>query len=501
MHAGAAVDGETGRQDVTDQLGVASGDRPLVVDLDGTLVATDLLAESVSAFLIASPGRALRLVQWLWKGRSLLKRELAARTEIDAASLPYREEVLQWLLAEHGRGRRLVLASASDRTLVQRIADHLGIFEEAFGTDDGVNLKAGNKRDLLVQRFGDRGFDYVGNHLDDLSVWEAGNIAHVVGNESLIAKAASVSTVGKTFSQRYLCLGALLKALRPHQWVKNVLIAVPLFTAQQLSDWVSVLNVIIAIATFSLVASSVYVLNDIADVAHDRHHPIKRERPFASGRLSLVIGWLLWPALAVAGFGLAAAFLSWQYVIVLAGYFCATLVYTFWAKRKEIGDVIILSFLYTVRIVAGAIAISVPLSLWLLTFSMLFFLSLALVKRVSELSRLRAEGSSSLEKARGRGYSSSDLELLSSYGVASSIGAVVVFSLYVDSLSTMMYSTPELIWATVPVLLTWLMRVWLLAHRGEMNEDPIVFAIKDRSSLIAGVIVAGSFLAAKVFSL
>lgn len=173
------------------------GDRPLVVDLDGTLVSTDLLVESASAFVIANPVHAPRLIQWLWKSRSLLKHELAARTAIDAASLPYREEVLQWLRTEHGRGRRLVLASASDKTYVRQIADHLGIFEEAFGTDDGVNLKAGTKRDWLVQRFGDRGFDYVGNHPDDLSVWAAGNTAHVVGDERLVAKAAAVSTVGK----------------------------------------------------------------------------------------------------------------------------------------------------------------------------------------------------------------------------------------------------------------------------------------------------------------
>jgi 4-hydroxybenzoate polyprenyltransferase/phosphoserine phosphatase len=493
----------SGEEPVPDLLQAPSAvDRPLVVDLDGTLVSTDLLVETASAVVFKNPMDAPRLLRWLQAGRSRLKRELATRAPIDAAGLPYREEVLDWLRAERAEGRRLILASASDDRLAQQVADHLGIFDEAFGTLDGVNLKAAAKRDFLVRKFGDHGFDYVGNHLDDLVVWAACDTAHVVGDGRLVANASAVSKIGRTFDPRRLRLAPVVKALRPHQWVKNALVAIPLFTAHLLGDWTAVWSTLVAVATFTLVASSVYVLNDLADVAHDRQHPRKRTRPFASGELSLVSGWLLWPVLAAAGIGIAAAFLPWQYLLVLTGYFAATVLYTFWAKRKIIVDVTTLGCLYTSRIVAGAVAIDVPLSLWLLTFSMLFFLSLALVKRVSELARLRGAPDDSADGVKGRGYHSGDLELLTSYGTATSVGAVVVFALYVEApTTTMMYATPELIWATVPVLLTWLMRMWLLTHRGEMSEDPILFAAKDWRSVLSVVAVLGSFFAAEGISL
>jgi 4-hydroxybenzoate polyprenyltransferase len=470
-----------------------------VVDLDGTLLSTNLLVESASAAVISRPLHAPRLLSGLLGGRGQLKRDLASVTELDVASLPYREDVLSWLRAEHAEGRRLILASASDARFVQQIADHLGIFEQAFGTGESGNLKADAKRELLVSKFGDRGFDYIGNHRDDLAVWAAGDTAHVVADGRLAAKAATVCKLGRTFETPRRRVKPFVKALRPRQWVKNALVAVPLLTAQLLGDWTAVWQTAVAIATFSLVASSVYVLNDIADVTNDRHHPKKCKRPFASGELSLMTGWLLWPVLAAAGFGIASALLSWQYVLVLLGYLVATVVYTFWAKRTAIGDVAFLGCLYTIRIIAGAAAIGVTLTIWLLTYALLFFLSLALVKRVSELTRMRGEGVDADEGAKGRGYRNSDLELLSSYGIATSIGAVVVFSLYVDASSTTVaYATPELLWASMPVMLVWLMRAWLLAHRGEMNEDPIVWATRDWRSVIAGGVVLMSFLAANV---
>jgi 4-hydroxybenzoate polyprenyltransferase len=472
-------------------------DRPLVVDLDGTLVSTDLLVESASAWVIREPLRAPSMLRWLRGGKERLKRELAARSEMDAGSLPYREDVLDWLRAEHANGRRLILASASDAQFVQQVAEHLGIFEEAYGTQDGVNLGAAAKRDLLVGRFGHQGYDYVGNHPDDVEVWAASDTAHVVGDGRLVAKAAAVSRIGRTFAPSRPRLRPVIKAMRPHQWVKNALIAVPLLTAHQLGDWTSIWRTVVAVAAFTLVAAGVYVLNDLADVTHDRHHPKKRKRPFASGELSLALGWLLWPTLVAAGFGLAGALLSWRFLVVLAAYLAATTLYTFWAKRQAVGDVMILACLYTIRIVAGAVAIDVSLSLWLLTFSLLFFLSLALVKRVSELERLRAEADDEVDTVRGRGYQNGDLELLSAYGVASSIAAVVVFALFIQApTTTEMYSAPDLLWAAVPVLLTWLMRVWLLAHRGELTEDPIMFASRDWRSLVAGAVIVASFVAA-----
>lgn len=467
---------------------------PLVVDLDGTLIRSDMLVETASSHLIRSPQQLLRLAGWLARGRTHLKSQLAAQADVEFADLPYRHDLIAWLQEERAAGRQLVLATASNSRLADGVADATGLFDEVFSSDESVNLKSEAKRDRLVERFGDRGYDYVGNSRSDVPVWAAARTAHVVGGPRLVTRADAVTTVGRVFRDDSSTARSLVRALRPHQWVKNALVLVPLFTAQLVTDRDAVLDALIATLCFCIAASSVYVLNDIADLANDRHHPIKRMRPFASGRLSVVAGWFLWPALLVVSL-LGAATVNWVFFGTLVTYLAITVVYTFWGKKVPVLDVVSLGLLYTIRIIAGAAAILAPLSMWLLTFSMLLFLSLALIKRVSELTRARAE----LKEARGRGYRDTDLELLSSYGVASSIGAVVIFSLYVnDPTTAQLYRTPEVLWVSVPILLAWLMRCWLLAHRGEMNEDPIVFAIRDRASILAGLLVAAAFLTAAV---
>lgn len=476
--------------------------RPLVVDLDGTVITTDLLYESASAYLVHHPGGALRLLGWLRDGKARLKRELAASFVFDPSVAPYRADVVAWLRTEHAAGRRLILATASEASLAHAVADELGLFEEVLATSSGVNLKGEAKRDALVERFGVGGFEYVGDHEDDLPVWSAAARGHIVGRSSLLARVEGVTKIGEIFPPVGGGARAMLALLRPHQWVKNALVAIPLLTAQRVDNLSAVLQTVAAVVCFCLVASSVYVLNDLADVTHDRHHPRKRERPLASGRVSLILGWAMWPLLAVAGFALAAALLPPLFVAALATYLALTLAYTFRLKRQPVLDVVTLGLLYTGRIVAGAAAIDVELSMWLLTFSMFFFLSLALIKRVSELSRVRRTAGDLAVRVRGRGYVETDLELLSSYGVSSSVAAVVIFSLYVDDPKTsVLYATPELLWCSVPVLLAWLMRMWLLAHRGEMDEDPIVFSIRDVTSVIAGVLVLAAFVAAKVVML
>ncbi len=474
-----------------------------MVDLDGTLIASDLLVESASDYIAHHPLGALRLPGWLRAGKATLKRELASRVDLDVAVLPYREDVVAWLTAERATGRRLILATASDARQAEAVAAHLGLFDEVLATGDGVNLKGPAKAAALVERFGEHGFDYVGDHADDLPVWRAAAVGHLVGPRSGVeGQARGVTEVGRVFGRHGRSLRDAIGVLRPYQWVKNALILVPLLTAQRLGDAEAVGDTLLALLTFCLVASSVYVLNDLADVAHDRHHPRKRSRAFASGRLPLMAGWLLWPTLAVVGFAIAALFLPGLYCAALAAYLVLTVAYTFWLKQQPVVDVVALGMLYTSRIVAGAAAIDVELSMWLLTFSMFFFLSLALIKRVSELARLRRTAGPAGINARGRGYRPADLELLSSYGVASSVAAVVIFSLYVDDPKTsVLYATPELLWCSVPVLLAWLMRVWLLAHRGEMDEDPILFAIRDRASIATGGILVAVFVLAKVVTM
>lgn len=481
------------------QNAAAVSDLPLVVDLDGTLIASDVLHELATRFLVARPHGALHLLRWAAAGPTRLKSELVKGTALDVTALPYREDLLVWLREQKAAGRTLVLASATHETVVQAIADRLGIFDEAIGSTEDVNLRSAAKAAALVDRFGERGFEYVGNHKHDVEVWGAAASAHVVtGSDSLVRLASAQAPIGRRFEPEHSSARAIWKALRPHQWVKNVLVLLPLFTAHLLGDAEAVRHALQAFVSFCLVASSVYILNDLADLDNDRHHPTKRRRPFASGAASLRTGWLLWPALALAGFLIAVPGMPWQFVVVLASYLATTLAYTFWLKRKPVADVVALGALYTVRVIAGVAAIDVPVSSWLLTFSLFFFLSLALIKRVSELTRARSEGTA----AKGRGYVDSDLELVSSYGVSSSIAAAVIFALYVhDPETTRLYDSPEILWGALPILLTWLMRSWLVAHRGRMNEDPIVWAVSDRASLVLGAMIGVVFVVAKVVTL
>lgn len=480
---------------------MVSTKRPLAVDLDGTLIRSDLLTEAASTFATRSPFGILAMARWVVRGRDVLKVELADRIPVHPESLPYRPDVLEWLRQQHAEGRPLLLVSASEERYVEAVADHLGIFDRYAGTTRGTNLKASRKRDFLVNEFGVGGYDYVGNESADLPVWADAHTAHVVGPTSLVARVPAGVPVGMTFAAS--SGGAarhLFKAMRPHQWLKNILVAVPLVTAQLVGDASAVLGTLLAFVLFCLTASSVYLLNDIIDVPNDRIHPEKRRRPFASGELSLLSGWLAWPAMAALAFALALALLPWAFAVVLAIYFGLTLVYSTWAKRKAVLDVVVLGGLYTIRMVAGGAAIAVPLTMWLVTFSILFFLSLALIKRVSELSGVRQiEGAEPWAAVPGRGYMASDLELLSSYGVAASIGSVVIFTLYLqDAHTQQLYASPRVLGLAIPILLAWLMRCWLWAHRGHMAEDPIVFAAKDPKSLLAGAAFVAVFVAANV---
>ncbi|HWU31651.1 MAG TPA: UbiA family prenyltransferase, partial [Marmoricola sp.] len=307
--------------------------------------------------------------------------------------------------------------------------------------------------------------------------------------------AGEVCELGRSFEGQSPSLGAFVRMLRPYQWVKNVLVLLALVTAQRLNDPAAVWHALAGAGIFCVLASSVYVLNDLVDLDNDRRHPIKQRRPLASGTVSLLTAWLTWPTLLVVAFTLSVLLEPTRFSLVLLAYYLTTVAYSFWLKPKPIADVVTLAGLYSVRVIAGVYAIQVSVSIWLLTFSLFFFLTLALIKRVSELTRIRREGGA----ANGRGYRNTDLELLSSYGVSSGIAAVVIFSLYVNDHKTAgLYQSPDFLWGALPILLAWSMRAWLIAHRGELDEDPILFAAKDRWSLTAGLAIAALFLAAKV---
>ncbi|WP_295993874.1 UbiA family prenyltransferase [Rugamonas sp.] len=471
---------------------------PLVVDLDGTLLRSDMLLESALAFVRAAPQRALAPLWWLAGGKAALKRRLAEQTDIDVTTLPYDPRVLALIERERALGRTIVLATASDRLLAERIAAHLGLFDEVLASDGGVNLSAGRKRDALLARYGRQGYDYAGNSADDLPVWATARHACVVGaGAGLLRRARACCEVAEVLPPppARARLRTLLKALRVHQWSKNLLLFLPLLAAHQGGDPLRLLAGMLAFLCFSLCASSVYLLNDLLDVADDRHHKSKRARPFAAGSLSLLTGVALAPLLLIAAFGLAGWLLPWRFSAVLGGYYALTLAYTLHLKRVMGLDAITLAALYTLRLIAGAAAFDVPLTFWMLAFSMFMFLSLALVKRYAELREARSRGDAA--QARGRGYFPGDLDMIASLGAASGYLAVLVLALYTQDHATVaLYRRPQLIWLACPLLLLWITRTWMLTHRGLMHDDPVVFAMKDRTSLVIGLLFAAIFGAA-----
>jgi 4-hydroxybenzoate polyprenyltransferase/phosphoserine phosphatase len=468
-------------------------DTPLCVDLDGTLIRSDLLLESSLALLRRNPANLFRFVGWLSRGKAHLKHEIAVRTEIDATLLPYDDRVVAWLRGEAAQ-RSQVLCTASDKKFAEAVAAHIGGFDEVFASDGTRNLAGANKGEALRERFGDRGFDYAGNAAPDLAVWRHARRGVVVNASPALAKrAAQVVEVERVFDRPAGGARLWVKAMRLHQWLKNLLVFLPLLASHRVFDSHAVLLSVLAFAAFGLCASGVYLLNDLLDLEADRGHPRKRLRPFAAGTLPLTAGLVAAPLLTLAAFALAL-FVGPRFALVLIGYYALTLAYSFGIKRIAMLDMVVLAGLYTVRIVAGTVAIQAALSFWLLAFSMFLFLSLAMVKRYTELSLLLGQGR---ERTGGRGYQVDDLQLIQSLGAASGYLAVLVLALYINSTaSEVLYRHQQVLWLLCPLLLYWISRVWLIAHRGAMHDDPVVFALTDSVSRIilavCAVVVVGA---------
>lgn len=461
---------------------------PLIVDLDGTLIHTDMLHESALRAVRERPLDALRLPFWLAAGKAALKRRLAARGAVDAATLPYNLPLLAWLQSQKAAGRRLILCTASDLSLAEPIAAHLGLFDEVMASDGALNLAGRNKHAALVARFGAGGYDYAGNSRADLAVWRGARRAIVVnGTAALVAAAAAHCEVEQVMPAPPRGVRAWTKVLRVHQWLKNLLLFVPLLAGHMLGDIGAWQALLVACVAFSLCASTVYIANDLLDLESDRRHPRKRKRPFASGAVPAWMGVALAPFLLLASLALAAwvgaAFLTWLVV-----YFALTCAYSFGLKRLMLVDCLTLAVLYTLRIIAGAAAAGNLLSFWLLAFSVFLFLSLAFVKRYAEL---QVQMLSDKQKVHGRGYYTADAPLVQMLGVTSGYASAVVLALYLNSDAVLqLYATPEAVWGAVPVMLFWVSWIWMKAHRGEMHDDPLVFAVKDPASLVAGVLFA-----------
>lgn len=470
----------------------AGQSRPLCVDLDGTLLRSDLLYETFLRMLARQPWMLFLLPFWLLRGKAHLKHQLAVHGAGDPALLPYDLRVVQLLQASSDRRR--VLCTASDAALVDPIARHLGVFDDVFCSDGQTNLAGHRKAELLVKQFGERGFDYVGNARVDLAIWKHAHSAWVVNADAGVARAAAdCSKLVEHWPREGGGLRAWLKAMRVHQWLKNLLVFVPLLASHRFLELETTLSAVLAFIAFGLCASGVYLFNDLLDLDADRQHPRKRKRPFACGRLELRSGLLATPVLTLTGFLLAAA-VAPAFMLVLGIYFCLTLAYSLRLKQVVMIDVVMLAALYTIRIVGGAAAIDVTLSFWLLTFSMFIFLSLAMLKRYTELRLTLASGKL---KPSGRGYHVEDLGLVQNLGTASGLASVLVLCLYINAPESQnLYNHPLFLWLLCPILLYWICRAWLLAHRGQMHDDPVVFAVKDSGSLITVLLGGLTVLAA-----
>jgi len=467
---------------------------PLCVDLNGTLIRSDLLFESALLLIKRNPVYLLLMLWWLLRGKAALKAHIASRVRLNPAGLPYNRDFVSWLKAERQGGRSLWLCTASNEHLASAVAEHLNLFDGVIANDSGVNLAGNLKAVRLVERFGEHGFDYCGNERRDLAIWRYAHGAIVANARASVERdAARDSVILRSFPPCSRTWCSVLRALRPHQWAKNTLIVVPLLAAHRAGDQGALIAVTLAVAAFCLCASSVYVLNDMLDLEADRSHPRKSKRPFAAGDLSILTGFALIPIL-LGSSALIAAFLPVRFQLAFATYYVLTMAYSFDLKGRVIIDALSLAGLYTLRIISGAAAVNVPLSFWLLLFSVFLFQSLALVKRYAELDLMRRQQQL---RAAGRGYHVEDLVLLQSFGIASGYLSVLVLALYIDSPAIQtLYQRPKVIWLLCILMLYWISYVWMKARRGEMHDDPVVFALKDRISLMVGLLALVTVIAA-----
>jgi 4-hydroxybenzoate polyprenyltransferase len=466
----------------------------LCVDLDGTLVKSDTLAELTLQLLRQSPFYVLLLPWWLMRGRVRFKAELMRRVGLRVELLPYRTELLEFIKAERDRGRRVVLVTAAPLQLARQVADHLGCFDEIIATGSTLNVAGANKRDLMVTSFGVGRFDYIGNAKADVVCFEAARHALVAAPQWRLRRSLRQGRiqVARYFEQHPAIARPLIRALRVHQWSKNLLVFFPLLLAHKFHDGPRLLATALFFVALSLTASAGYLINDLLDLEADRLHPRKRFRPLAAGTISAWTGLAILPLLLVPALGLSLA-VGWPLVLWLLGYLVATLIYSFYAKRVPVLDALTLAGLYTFRILAGGIAARVPISPWMMAFSMFFFLSLAFLKRYSELR----ESTTEAVAGSSRGYGRADLDQVRLFGTIAAYVSTLVLALYVSGNDVVrLYSKPQWLWLLCVVVIYWLSRAWLLASRGEIEDDPFWFAMTDRQTYGLVLAIIGIMLLA-----
>ena len=469
-------------------LEMAQQGQMLAVDLDGTLLKSDMLHESFWNAMSKDWRSAFSAVKALSSGKAALKRALSEVSDVDVTLLPYDAAVIDYVKTWKDAGGKTALVTASDQPIAEKVAAHLGLFDEVHGSDGERNLKGQNKTAFLVEAYGEGRYVYMGDHAADVDVWsKAGAVVTVDAAKETRQKAESLGKVTQHLGQSELNKKAYMKALRPHQWLKNILVFLPMFLAHELTG-VAFVQSLFAFIAFSLVASSVYLLNDLLDLAADRDHPRKCKRPFAAGTVPIGHGTGLAGGLLAVGF-IISFILGPIFTLVMICYYAMTTGYSLYFKRRMVIDICVLAGLYTIRMVAGGAATGIGLSVWLLAFAIFLFFSLAAVKRQAELVDNIKAGKLG---ATGRGYHVDDVSIISQMALASGYISVMVLALYMNSPGvTLLYSSPPVLWGICLVLLFWISWIVMTTHRGDMHDDPIVFAVKDRISRICGMLCVG----------
>lgn len=488
-----AADKRTVKGAVKRRAAVPAPGTPLVLDLDRSLIRCDVLHESAIAYLRLNPLGVFNLARWLMQGRAVLKRRLAERVSVDVESLPVNEELAAFAAAEKEKGRTVVLATATDVFLASAIARRFPFIDKVVASDGVTNMKGAAKAEKLAELFPD-GFCYAGDSAADLPVWRtARSVVTVEARRSVARQAVRDRPVEATFPRPSMAR-AFAKSARPHQWAKNALVFVPLVLGGQLANPQAWAFSLIAFAAISVLASTTYFLNDLFDLPDDRRHWSKRSRPLASGRLPILYAVAALPIGFAVSFGLAAV-VGLPAIAILAAYLALTVAYSMNLKRQPIVDAFTLAVLFTLRLGLGVVAAHVVMSPWLMVFSMFLFSSLSFAKRHTEVERMATLGEL---KVAGRGYLSSDGPLIMAMGVSSGLSAVMIMVLYLinDAFKAGLYGNPMWLWAFPPILFLWIGRIWLLCQRGELNDDPVAFAVRDRLSLMLGAAMAAAFLSA-----
>jgi 4-hydroxybenzoate polyprenyltransferase len=468
----------------------------IVVDLDGTLVLTDTFVASLLEAFRQYPLRIPRVIASLFAGRASCKHVAAALARLDVACLPYNEPLLEYLRHEHAAHHRLILATGADLSIANGVAAHLGIFDEVIASDGHRNVTGDEKLRAIRERIGDAPFTYAGNSRADLRVWKRAKSAILVGaprscarhlRDAGIAIERDFGRSGLPAQSKGQRLRILSRCLRTHQWSKNVLVFVPIFLGHRLGDAAVIERALIAFLALSFCASSLYIVNDLLDLQSDRIHPTKRRRPLAAGQITVEAGLGISAATVLAAAALSLL-LPAEARIMLACYAASSLLYSLKLKRLLFVDVVTLAMLYALRVLYGGAATGIAISVWTLAFSLFLFTSLAAVKRVAELRRVKT---SAAEVPNSRGYRQDDGTQLASLASAGGYVAVLVFALYINSPEvTLLYAFPKGLWLLCPILIYWISRITLIANRGALDDDPVAFALKDRATWICGALAA-----------